>query len=116
MLLISLLFIFSLSLIYYGIRLLNKNSTYKWKYVEKIKNQDIKGCYTCERIIDDDIFKIQYFDEYGCIIMNVYVNDNVLISNKLICITMPFLVHTITIQWVIQSHFKRIAQIYKNKK
>lgn len=113
---ISVLIIISLSMIYLSIYLWNKNSLYKWTYEERIRCQKIQCYYTCEIIIDDDVFTINYFAHTnGCIIMNVYLNNNsVLVRDRMICIYMPFLVHSFLIKMLVQSNFKRIARIHKN--
>ena len=101
-------------MIYRGIYLLNKNSLFKWNYEERIRCQKIQCYYTCERIIDNDVFTINYFVHSGFIVMSVYVNNDLLVRDISLYISLPFLVHSFLIKLLVQSKFNRIAQIHKN--
>lgn len=96
--------------------LYNKNSKYKWEYKEKIGCQKVDRYYESSRIIDCNIWRITFFENYGFICMDVFLNDNLLIREQIIWMNiLPLKICSIIYKILANYHTNKIINIYQKE-
>lgn len=89
-----------------------KNSKYKWEYKEKIGCQKIDRYYESKRIIDSNIWRIVFFEEFGFVSMNVFLNDRLIIREQTISINiLPLKICSIFYKILVNYHANKIINI-----